>query len=52
MTKKELHGQLRNSLIRNAQTALWDLEDFVLSRTEILRMTGFLQGKKDFSENE
>ena len=42
-----------NHLIRLAQKALWDLEDpKIMSRSEILRFTGYLQGKKSFSEEE
>jgi hypothetical protein len=40
----------RNHLLREAQKALWDLEDIVMSRSEILKITGYLQGKKIFSE--
>ncbi len=43
----------KNHLIRLAQEALWDLEDSeILTRKEILRMTGYLQGKKEYSEND
>ena len=46
----KMENSEKNSLIRKAQLALWDLEDKVLSRTEILKITGFLQGKKIFND--
>jgi hypothetical protein len=39
----------KNKLIREAQLAMWKLEDIVLTRSEILKITGFLQGKKEIA---
>ena len=36
-----------NHKLREAQTAMWNLEeDGILTRAEILKVTGMLQGKK------
>lgn len=41
ITKSEI-----NTKLREAQNAMWALEDIVFSRSEILKITGILQGKK------
>ncbi len=46
MQTKDYSPEVVNGLLRKAQTAMWDLEDVVLSRSEILKVTGMLQSKK------
>lgn len=36
----------KNHKLREAQNAIWDLQG-ILTQSEILKITGFLQGKKD-----
>ncbi len=41
--------QTRNKALRNCQDALWELEDLgIMTQTEILKITGILQGLKEF----
>jgi len=44
---KAINKITKNRKIRNAQSALWLLEGDVLTREEILKITGLLQNKKE-----
>ncbi len=43
--------QIKNKALRDAQNSLWKLEDLgIMTQTEILKITGILQGLKEFEE--
>ena len=47
----QTQDQLKNHKIREAQNAMWALEDDkILTREEILKVTGMLQSKKVMEE--